>query len=245
MDSAKTASNHFDTQEVYDDSHLSPSRGDAPRAPCWFWRASLSEPSFAQTPAAGPVALTGARLIDGTGGAPLEQATVVIRNGRIEAAGAAAAVTVPSGATRVDLVREDDHAGDHQRARPSGRGCVQPTRPRQTGRSTPRVRRLRRHDRGRPRDPSQRSPGRRQAARRTRARNARSCSSVSRRHEPQRSEDGRGSAGKGRCLRGRESVPHQAAHHRRPERHDAGGLRGPHRSGPQTRTQGRSPSCTI
>ena len=61
------------------------------------------QPSLAQTPAAGPVALTGARLIDGTGGAPVEQATVIIRNGRIEAAGAAAAVTVPSGATRVDL----------------------------------------------------------------------------------------------------------------------------------------------
>jgi len=61
------------------------------------------QPSLAQTPAAGPVALTGARLIDGTGGAPLDQATVVIRNGRIEAAGASAAVTIPSGATRVDL----------------------------------------------------------------------------------------------------------------------------------------------
>jgi len=60
-------------------------------------------PSLAQTPAAGPVALTGARLIDGTGSAPVEQATVILRNGRIEAAGAAAAVTIPSGATRVDL----------------------------------------------------------------------------------------------------------------------------------------------
>jgi imidazolonepropionase-like amidohydrolase len=60
------------------------------------------QPSLAQAPA-GPVALTGARLIDGTGGAPVEQATVVIRNGRIEAAGAAASVTVPAGATRVDL----------------------------------------------------------------------------------------------------------------------------------------------
>jgi len=61
------------------------------------------QPSLAQTPAAGPVALTGARLIDGTGGAPLDQATVVIRNGRIEAAGAPSAVTIPAGAVRVDL----------------------------------------------------------------------------------------------------------------------------------------------
>jgi len=60
-------------------------------------------PSLAQTPAAGPVALTGARLIDGTGGAPIEQATVIVRNGLIEAVGASAAVTIPSGATRVDL----------------------------------------------------------------------------------------------------------------------------------------------
>ena len=61
------------------------------------------QPSLAQTPAAGPVALTGARLIDGTGGAPLEQATVLIRNGRIEAVGAPSAVTIPAGAIRVDL----------------------------------------------------------------------------------------------------------------------------------------------
>ena len=61
------------------------------------------QPSIAQAPAAGPVALTGARLIDGTGGAPIEQATVIVRNGLIEAAGASTAVTIPSGATRVDL----------------------------------------------------------------------------------------------------------------------------------------------
>jgi imidazolonepropionase-like amidohydrolase len=61
------------------------------------------QPSLAQAPAAGPVVLTGARLIDGTGGAPLEQATVVIRNGRIEAVGAPAAVTAPAGATRIDM----------------------------------------------------------------------------------------------------------------------------------------------
>ncbi len=41
-------------------------------------------PSFAQAPAAGVVALTGARLIDGTGRAPFDRATLVIRNGRID-----------------------------------------------------------------------------------------------------------------------------------------------------------------
>ena len=61
------------------------------------------QPSLAQAPAGGIVALTGARLIDGTGRAPVERATLVISNGRIEAVGASAAVNVPAGATRVDL----------------------------------------------------------------------------------------------------------------------------------------------
>ena len=59
--------------------------------------------SLAQAPAAGTVVLTGARLIDGTGRAPLQQATVVIRNGRIEAAGEPSAVTVPAGAILIDV----------------------------------------------------------------------------------------------------------------------------------------------
>jgi imidazolonepropionase-like amidohydrolase len=58
---------------------------------------------LAQAPAAGVIALTGARVIDGTGRAPLGQATLIIRNGRIEAVGAPAAVNVPAGATRVDM----------------------------------------------------------------------------------------------------------------------------------------------
>ena len=57
----------------------------------------------AQTAAAGAVALTGARLIDGTGGAPIEQATLVVRAGRVEAVGAAAAVAVPADAVRINL----------------------------------------------------------------------------------------------------------------------------------------------
>jgi imidazolonepropionase-like amidohydrolase len=57
----------------------------------------------AQAPASGAIALTGATLIDGTGRAPIDQATLVIRSGRIEAAGPRAAVTIPAGAARVDL----------------------------------------------------------------------------------------------------------------------------------------------
>ena len=57
--------------------------------------------SLAQAPAGGTVALTGARVINGTGAAPLEQATIVIANGRIEAVGTS--VKIPAGATRVDM----------------------------------------------------------------------------------------------------------------------------------------------
>ena len=56
--------------------------------------------SHAQAPDGTAVVLTGARLFDGTGRAPLEQSTLVIRNGRIEAVGAA---TVPDDAVRIDL----------------------------------------------------------------------------------------------------------------------------------------------
>ena len=65
--------------------------------------ASPVDTSLAQAPPTGPIALTGARLIDGTGRAAIEQATLIIRNGRIEAAGTRAAVTIPAQATRIDL----------------------------------------------------------------------------------------------------------------------------------------------
>lgn len=61
-------------------------------------------PAFARAgSAATTVALTRARLIDGTGGAPIEQATLVIRNGRVQAVGPAATVQIPAGAVRVDV----------------------------------------------------------------------------------------------------------------------------------------------
>jgi imidazolonepropionase-like amidohydrolase len=49
------------------------------------------------------VALTGARIIDGTGRAPLDDATLLIENGRIAAIGSASTVRIPEGATRVSL----------------------------------------------------------------------------------------------------------------------------------------------
>jgi len=46
---------------------------------------------------------TGASLIDGTGGAPVANATVVVRDGRVVAAGPAPSVTIPAGAERIAL----------------------------------------------------------------------------------------------------------------------------------------------
>jgi imidazolonepropionase-like amidohydrolase len=48
------------------------------------------------------IAITHVRVIDGTGAAPREKQTVILRNGKIAAAGDDAAVAVPSGATVID-----------------------------------------------------------------------------------------------------------------------------------------------
>jgi imidazolonepropionase-like amidohydrolase len=49
------------------------------------------------------VAFTGARLIDGRGGAPVPDATVVVAKGRVAAAGSRADVSVPPGARTIEL----------------------------------------------------------------------------------------------------------------------------------------------
>ena len=48
-------------------------------------------------------ALVGGRLIDGTGAAPVEDAIVIVRHGRVLAAGARAAVHIPAGVPTVDV----------------------------------------------------------------------------------------------------------------------------------------------
>ena len=48
-------------------------------------------------------AFVGARIIDGTGSEPIEDGVLLVRDGRIEAVGAAGKVDVPSGAEEVDL----------------------------------------------------------------------------------------------------------------------------------------------
>ena len=69
----------------------------------------------------GVKAFTGARVIDGTDRAPIDNATIVVRDGRIVAVGPAASVTVPAGAERVSLagktvipglVNAHGHVGD-------------------------------------------------------------------------------------------------------------------------------------
>jgi imidazolonepropionase-like amidohydrolase len=64
---------------------------------------------------------TGMRLIDGTGRPPVENATIVVQNGRIVAAGPASAVRAPAGAERIPLdgtfvipglVNSHAHVGD-------------------------------------------------------------------------------------------------------------------------------------
>ncbi|HEY7566040.1 MAG TPA: hypothetical protein VH762_00605, partial [Gemmatimonadaceae bacterium] len=53
--------------------------------------------------AEGTVALTGATLVDGTGREAVPNATVVVANGRVAAAGPSAATPVPAGARRIDV----------------------------------------------------------------------------------------------------------------------------------------------
>jgi imidazolonepropionase-like amidohydrolase len=54
----------------------------------------------AQTPGA-PRAFLGARVIDGTDRAPIDNATILVKDGRVAAVGPAARVTVPAGAERI------------------------------------------------------------------------------------------------------------------------------------------------
>ena len=54
---------------------------------------TLAAPANAQT-----TVLRGARVIDGSGAAPIDNATIVIRDGRITAVGPSAGTPAPSGA---------------------------------------------------------------------------------------------------------------------------------------------------
>ena len=79
-------------------------------APNWRRRTTLAPLLFAerdqqglQSAADRTFALIGGRVIDATGGAPIEPATVLVRNGRIEQVGSRDAVTVPKGVPTIDV----------------------------------------------------------------------------------------------------------------------------------------------
>jgi len=67
--------------------------------------AALAVASFATLPAQSPAvkAFTGARVIDGTDRPPIDNATIVVRGGKIVSVGPASRTQVPAGAARVSL----------------------------------------------------------------------------------------------------------------------------------------------
>jgi imidazolonepropionase-like amidohydrolase len=64
--------------------------------------ASAAAVVFSQTASNTTIAITGVTVIDGRGGAPLADATVIVSDGKIAAVGAAATVHAPAGATVID-----------------------------------------------------------------------------------------------------------------------------------------------
>jgi imidazolonepropionase-like amidohydrolase len=64
---------------------------------------SLAASSQTQQPSGGTLAFVGARIVDGTGAAPIANGVIVVQNGRIAAVGPMGSTTIPAGANRVDL----------------------------------------------------------------------------------------------------------------------------------------------
>ena len=69
----------------------------------WFLTVLVAFVCSGPASSEGPVALVGGVVIDGNGGSPIENGVVVVRNGRIEAAGEAGTVRIPSESTVIDL----------------------------------------------------------------------------------------------------------------------------------------------
>src|SRR5262245_51141517 len=64
---------------------------------------STPQPTTRTAESAGVTAYEGARVIVGDGSAPIENATILVRNSQIEQVGPAGQVQVPAGAGRVNL----------------------------------------------------------------------------------------------------------------------------------------------
>ncbi|MGE3841484.1 MAG: amidohydrolase family protein [Vicinamibacterales bacterium] len=73
----------------------------ATAAVCVVWFGLAGALLRAQSATTGTQALVGARVIDGTGAQPVENATIIVSDGRIQAVGRG--VPIPTGAIRVDL----------------------------------------------------------------------------------------------------------------------------------------------
>jgi len=69
---------------------------------CLLSLATIFAPSPRAQATAPTVALTNARIIDGTGRPAIDKGTIVIVNGRIDAVGASSSVKIPPGAQRID-----------------------------------------------------------------------------------------------------------------------------------------------
>jgi imidazolonepropionase-like amidohydrolase len=67
------------------------------------WLGFSYQYSDAQDLGDAPLALVGARVIDGTGTAPLDEAVLLISQGRIAAIGPSDSIAIPIGATRIDM----------------------------------------------------------------------------------------------------------------------------------------------
>ena len=136
------------------------------------WLVLTSRQTTAQAPqAAGVIALTNARVIDGTGRPAVERATIVMRNGRIEAFGNAA---VPAGAVRVDMTGKTIMPGIINAHGHAQGAESEDSGPRGSNPAASDVRQLRRDDGDEPRRESGRR-ARAQAARRAEFNVARSC----------------------------------------------------------------------
>ena len=72
----------------------------------------------AQSAAPARTLFEGARLIAGDGRAPLENSAVLVENDRSPGSGGRATITLPRGAARVDLDRQDVIPADRRSARP-------------------------------------------------------------------------------------------------------------------------------
>src|SRR6188472_4511101 len=91
---------------ISSDVQLPPPEATMHRAKLLVLAAAIVAATTAALLAQAPNAVTvfeGARVIDGTGRAPIENATILVTGNRITAVGRAADVRVPAGATRVSL----------------------------------------------------------------------------------------------------------------------------------------------